>query len=180
MSSDKVVSWSTPYVAASTPHTGDAWATEAASTGGRGTQRILHAGYADATDDVAAMLNLHPGDRVIARWRLILLDGQPVEFADAYYPIAVAEGTPLAKPDKIPGGAAKLLADRGYTAVHVHEEITARRCNSEEQNTLGLAVGDPVLILRRTSYTGDMQPFEAAIMTMKAPGRVLAYDLDAA
>ncbi len=176
MSSDDVVSRSRPYVAGPQPDS-DAWATEAAQTGKTGTHKITGVGHTVADQDVAAMLGIGPGTPVIVRRRLVLLDGEPVETADAYYPPEIADGTGLASPGKIPGGAARLLADLGHAADRVHEEITARLPDDGEQETLGLRYDEPVLIVRRTSYNADGTPFEAAIMVMRADRRVLAYDL---
>lgn len=180
MSDDKLVSRSAPYVAGATPNQGDAWAAEAASTGAKGTQRILFAGLINAPDDIAAMLGLPTGTEVILRRRLLSTDGKAVELANAYYPAAVAANTPLATPAKVKGGVARWLADHGYTAHHVHEEVSARHPDLFEMAALGLRAEDPVLVLQRISNDGDMQPFEAAIMVMRADGRVLAYDLDRA
>ncbi len=180
MSHDHLTSRSTPYIAGSPPEHGDAWAQEASAAGGKGTQQILGAGTTEAPADVAPMLGVDVGAPVIARRRLVLLDDQPVELADAYYPADVAEGTPLATQGKIPGGSAGWLAEHGHSASKVHEEVAARLPNDHEQETLGLGPHDPVLILRRTSYDKNGRAFEAAVMTMRADRRVLAYDLDSA
>ncbi len=180
MSDANLVSRSAPYVAGATPNTGDAWANEAASTGAKGTQRIRSVGLAQAFGDIARMLTLTPGTLIVVRRRLVLLADRPVEMADAYYPATIARDTPLASPGKIKGGAAGWLADHGYTADHVHEEISARLPNADERMALDIGDTDPILILKRTSYTADGQPFEAAIMTMRADRRTLAYDLSSA
>lgn len=173
-----LVSRSTPYVAGATSRAGDAWAQEAASAGAKGTQQILAAGPVKAPADVTPMLGLESGATVIARRRLILADDQPVELADAFYPIDIAGGTPLAQPEKIKGGTAGWLAEHGHNTHRVHEEIAARLPSADEQEALRIGPHDPVLVLRRASYDKGGRVFEAAVMTMRADHRVLAYDLD--
>jgi len=176
MSDERVVSTSAPYTAGGgTP--GDAWGAEAAAAGGKGAQRITFAGPVAATADVAAALRVGVGDLVVARRRLVLLDGAPVETADAFYPEAVAAGTPLAVPSRIPGGAAGFLAGMGYRAYYVREEIRARPPTDEERADLRIPDGEPVLVLTRLSVTSEGTPFEYAVMKMRSAGRVLRYDL---
>src|SRR5262249_15014380 len=123
--SDRAVSAATPYIAGSA-RPGDAWATEAAATGHRGTQRIAWAGQRTAPADATHALGLPDGAPVVARRRVVLLDERPVELADAYYPADIAAGTPLTSTAKIRGGAAALLAGLGHTAAEVREEVSAR------------------------------------------------------
>jgi GntR family transcriptional regulator len=179
MGDERLVSASAPYTAGSGAPPGDAWAAEAAAAGGAGSQRITFAGPVPATADVARALCVEAGVMVVARRRLVLLDGAPVETADAYYPETVAGGTPLAKPSKIPGGAAALLAGMGFGADRVREEIHARVPTPEEQQALHLPEREPVLVLTRVSFTSAGTPFEYAVMTMRSAGRVLRYDLPA-
>lgn len=176
MSQEPLVSRSAPYIANASPPT-DAWADEAAATGGAGTHQITFAGQAEAPTHIAQALGVDQGAHVIARRRLILLNGRPIEISDTYYPADIADGTPLASDQKIKGGAARWLADHGHTAYKVHEEIAARLPTEAERDTLRLGPRSPVLVLRRTSYNTDGRPFEAAVMVMNADRRVLAYDL---
>src|SRR5437867_3785016 len=101
-----VVSTSAPYVASGSARAGDAWATEAAAAGRRGTQTIAWAREVPAAAHVATALDLPEGSPVVTRRRVVLLDDQPVELADSYYPPSIAAGTALAEPTKIRGGAA--------------------------------------------------------------------------
>ncbi|GIJ51199.1 hypothetical protein Val02_80850 [Virgisporangium aliadipatigenens] len=177
MGDERVVGESAAYIAGNGVRPRDAWAAEAAAAGGTGSQRITFAGAVPATADVAAALGVEAGATVVVRRRLVLLDGAPVETADAYYPQAVAGGTPLAEPSRIPGGAAAFLAGMGLGADRVLEEIHARVPTPDERHVLRLPAGEPVLVLTRLSLAGDGTPFEYAVMTMRSAGRVLRYDL---
>ena len=172
MTGNRWTSTSDRYLA---PTSDDAWATEAAEHADQGTQHLGDVGEIAASDDVAAALNLTPGAPVVVRRRVMLLNGQPVELTDSYYPTAVASGTPLAEPAKIPGGAVTLLANLGYTPHDVREDITARPPTPEDRLDLNIPEQEPVIILTRTSRTRDGRPYEYSVMTMVARGRRLTY-----
>ncbi|WP_381801094.1 GntR family transcriptional regulator [Streptomyces niveus] len=164
------VQWSgssTPYLSGNQV---DAWGKEAADRGRVGSQRILKAGPRPADDDVAMRLNLHTGAAVIERQRLILLDGEPVELANSYWPASWADATPLARPGKIPGGAVSLLSHLGYAPGGVDEEVATRPATDEEAEPLKLADGEWVLTLTRTIRTHDGRPYEVSVMV--SPGRI--------
>ncbi|WP_420819999.1 UTRA domain-containing protein [Sinosporangium album] len=77
-----------------------------------GAQLIREVGSAVPPPNVAAMLGLNPGTKAIVRRRTMVLDGKPAELTDSWYPISVADGTALAVPRKIKGGAVTLLQPR--------------------------------------------------------------------
>ncbi|WP_242000077.1 GntR family transcriptional regulator [Streptomyces klenkii] len=171
---EKWTSVSTPYLLPRAAGESDAWTAEAP---GRTSQRLTEVTMAQPPVEVAEALRLAAGDRAVVRRRLILLDGQPVELADSYYPPRIADATPLAEPTKIPGGATTLLARLGY---HVHravEDIEQRPAEPHETEALLLEPGASVLTLTRTSYSANGAPFEASLMVMKAPRR-LRYELE--
>ncbi|WP_369145619.1 GntR family transcriptional regulator [Streptomyces sp. R44] len=176
MSGDAWISETAPYLAPRKPGQSDAWTDEAARRGHRGGQRLLHAGLVDAPDPVRAALRLPATEHVVVRRRLILLDDQPVELADSYYPVAIAGDTPLAEPRKVPGGAVTLLKELGYTGAEVVEDVSAALSTAEEREQLGLPEGSAVLRLLRLTLTGDGTPMEASVMTMPAD-RHLTYRL---
>ncbi|MFK0209684.1 MULTISPECIES: GntR family transcriptional regulator [unclassified Streptomyces] len=174
MAGDSWISETAPYLAPRKPGQSDAWTDEAALRGRRGGQRLLQAGETDAPEDIRNALRLSADERAVVRRRLILLDEQPVELADSYYPVAIAGGTPLAEPRKVPGGAVTLLEELGYTGAEVVEDVSAALATAEESQYLGLPEGSAVLRLLRLTSTADGTPMEASLMTMPA-GRHLTY-----
>ncbi|MEU1731360.1 UTRA domain-containing protein [Streptosporangium sp. NPDC020145] len=170
------MSVSAPYVQ---PRAGgpDAWAQEAAQHGQTGTQLLREVTELEPSADVAAMLNLQPGETAIVRRRTMLLNSQPVELTDSYYPASIARGTRLAEPQKVLGGAVALLAGLGYTPRHAGEDISARPPNDEERQLLQLPSDEWVLVLSRVLRTDAGLPVEASTMTMLARGRHLHYAL---
>ncbi|GAA3012951.1 GntR family transcriptional regulator [Actinokineospora diospyrosa] len=165
---------SMPYVSG---HRGDAWAAEAAEHGGSGTQKLLGVDEVAAPAMVADMLGVEPGERVIARRRVMFFDDHPVELTDSYYPLPIARGTKLAEPRKIRGGAVALLVDLGHPPRRLREDVSARLATPDEQAVLHLDAPACVLLLARVLLTDDDRPVEASVMTMIADGRRLRYEL---
>jgi len=173
----KWVSVSNPYVTPRSVGAHEAWAAEAAQHGHAGTQRLVEVTQIAAAPIVAEALQVAPGEPVVVRRRLILLDNKPVELTDSYYPTAIAQGTPLAEPRKIPGGAVTLLAKLGHRPRRIVEEVNAREPTAEERTALDLDPQEWVLQLIRIAAVDNGQPVEATVITMKARHRHLRYQL---
>lgn len=173
---DRWTGSSTPYIQSGQ---GDAWGKEAAGQGRTGTQRILKAEAVPAPLAVAEALGLRAGAVTILRQRLVLLDDQPVEVANSYWPTSVAAGTALAETGKIRGGAVSLLSRLGYEPGSVTEDVQTRPPTREEAEALQLfGNSDWVLTLTRTISTRDGQPYEVSVMV--SPGRIgrLHYSME--
>ncbi|YCK35206.1 UTRA domain-containing protein [Actinomadura sp. ATCC 39365] len=168
---------STPYLRPQAEGRSDAWTEEAAQQGGVGSTQLREVAQLEASPDVAADLGLDPGQSVVVRRRLVLLNDKAVELADSYYPVSIAQGTPLAQTGKIRGGAVTLLAELGYTAHSTIETIRARPATVEEARLLNLQPADWVLVLRRVIKDHRGVPFETSEMTMVAHDRELRYEL---
>lgn len=171
---EKWTSISTPYLLPRAEGQSDVW-TEAAP--GRTSQRLIEVRETEPPATVAELLHLGANEAVVVRRRLILLDGQPVELANSYYPARIASGSPLARKAKIRGGAPTALAALGYRARRVVEDIEQRPATTAEAAALALAPGSAVLTLTRTVITENGTPYEASLMVMKAPRR-LRYELE--
>ncbi|MFF1441794.1 GntR family transcriptional regulator [Streptomyces sp. NPDC058295] len=171
------VSASLPYLTPRGTGQGDAWAAEAAAQGRRGSQRILHAGEVPAPADVAALLGVPEGEPVVVRRRLILLDDEPSELTDTYYPTVIAAGTRLAGTAKIPGGALTLLAELGHVGVLVREDVTAGMPDEEERHALRTAPEEPVLRLVRLTLDHADRPIQVDRMVMPALRQRLRYQI---
>ncbi|MGI8648142.1 MAG: GntR family transcriptional regulator [Mycobacteriales bacterium] len=168
---------SAPYVTAQPAGQSDAWTAEAKALGRKGSQILREVVEVAPSSRVGDSLGLAAGDKVIARRRTILLDDHPVEIADSYYPLRIAQGTGLAEPRKIRGGAPTLLAELGFTATEVQEEITVRPADTAEPELLEIEPGTLVIELYRITLASDSTPFEASIMTMLPEGRTFRYHL---
>ncbi|MFF2383718.1 UTRA domain-containing protein [Streptomyces sp. NPDC058108] len=153
---------------------GDAWTAEVQQRGG---QQLAEVAEVVPPREVAAALSLEAGAKAAVRRRIILIDGQPIELADSYYPLEVARGTALLEKKKIKGGAPTLLAELGYAARHASEDLEFREADDLERTALALPEGSSVLTLLRTTTTEDGSPFEVQFMVMKAPRR-LHYEIE--
>ncbi|MFI9388922.1 UTRA domain-containing protein [Kutzneria sp. NPDC052558] len=170
------ISVSMPYVTPRQASAPDPWAQEAADHGHVGSQRLLHVGEVQPPPFVAAALQVPPSNPVVLRRRLVLLDDEPVELVESYYPTDIARSTRLAEARKIRGGAPTLLAELGHTLHHVEEDVSVRLAAEDEADLLVLAEPTPVMQLVRTSSSQNERPVEVSVMTM-LPGRHLRYHL---
>ncbi|MEV0599690.1 UTRA domain-containing protein [Streptomyces sp. NPDC050315] len=171
------VSTSMPYVAPGVKGAAEAWDAEAAAKGGRGTQRIVHAGEVPAPSEVAEVFGVPIGTPVVVRRRMMYLDDVPCELTDTYYPAEIARGTGLAGTAKIRGGAVKLLAELGHTGARVREDVLARMPASEERGALQLPPDEPVLQLVRLTVDAADRPIQADVMVMRARSARLRYEI---
>ncbi|WP_149826876.1 GntR family transcriptional regulator [Streptomyces tailanensis] len=180
MSANRWTSTSMPYLTPWEKGHGDAWGADAAAQGRRGTQRIVFAGEVPAPAEVARLFGLAEGEPVVVRRRVILLDDQPNELTDTYYPADIARGTGLAGTAKIRGGAVTLLAELGYVGALVREDVTADVPSEEEQEALRTAPHEPVLRLTRVTLDRDERPIQVDRMVMPALRQRLRYEIDLA
>lgn len=155
------------------------WRSEAERLGMRGTQELTDVGEVAAADDIGGFLGVEPGSTVIVRRRVMLLDDEPVQLADSYYPLDLVRGTPIAERRKLPGGTVAALERLGLELGGFDEHVTARAATPEERQSLRLADGVPVLVLTRTTYTTDGQPVEVSRAILAADRHQLTYRLPA-
>ncbi|MEV8044812.1 UTRA domain-containing protein [Streptomyces griseoluteus] len=177
MSGSAWTSTSMPYLTPQAAGHGDVWAAEAAAKGGRGSQRIVHAGEVGASEEVAGLLGVEVGQAVVVRRRVIELDGAACELTDSYYPVAIARGTRLAERRKIPGGAVALLAELGYRGVRVWEDVAAGMPSPEERDVLRLGAGEPVLRVSRVTLDEGGRAVQADLIVMPGHRQRLRYEV---
>jgi GntR family transcriptional regulator len=173
---DRWVSVSTDYVRPRATDTGDAWREEAARQGRTGSNTLREVAEVRPSADIAKALGLAQDEMAIVRRRVVLLDGQPIELTDSYYPPAIARGTALAELRKVRGGAVTLLNELGYAIVRVHEDVSARMPTSEERELLQMDDDQPVLVVVRLAMSTNDVPIEVTVMTI-ADDRHLRYEL---
>lgn len=175
MSSDE--QWTSVSMRYVTGEPGDAWAAEAKTHGGKGTQRLVTVDTQPAPEAVTSALRLQPGEQVVLRSRVMLLDERPVELVDSYYPASIARDTRLAEMSKIPGGAVAHLASLGYPPRRVVEDVTARLATPVEAEEFGMELPAAVVELSRVIFSDDDRPVEASVMLSPADARRLRYEI---
>jgi GntR family transcriptional regulator len=110
---------------------------------------------APASPSVAEKLEIAPGDLIVVRRRQGSIGAVPWMMMASYFPLDVAEGTPLEQAGEIAHGSIRLLAEMGYPQVGFVDEIGARMPSAREFAFFGLSTGTPVLVVNRTAYTQD-------------------------
>jgi GntR family transcriptional regulator len=129
-----------------------------------------------ATEPVAARLKIEPNALVVCRKILLYIDNRTNAIQDSYYPMDIAEGTPLLSPEDVPGGTIRLLKELGHEEVGHRDEISPRMPTEEEDRLLQLGTGVPVLEWIRTAYT-DKRPVRLTWSTYAGDGIQLIYEL---
>jgi GntR family transcriptional regulator len=114
---------------------------------------LLSAGAVLAPNRAAAALGIAPGSAVIARQRLVTLDGiGPIELGTVYIPVDLSVGTEVAEPHPIDGGVLKhLTARRGIAWGYASERMSARAASADEARLLEIGRRECVLTLLLTA-----------------------------
>lgn len=144
------------------------------ATGRTTSTRLLEVGEGPAPARVAEAFGIPPGDPVLVRSQLALLDGEPAELVWNYYPVSLARGTTLAQARLIPGGA---LAALGITAERVEDHVSVRPATVAEFVALDLPGDVPVLRQFRVAYAEDGHAVEATVMIKSGQRFEIRYDV---
>ncbi|HEV8649215.1 MAG TPA: GntR family transcriptional regulator [Actinomycetes bacterium] len=146
-------------------------------------KRTTETGWTPASDTIAPLLRINPGDRVWARARELLIDGRVAELSVSFFPAEVAEGTPLTTPgDFPPGGVVRVLEDAGHPVLRTYNEARSRLATDEELRVFGT---DPelqplanrvVLEITHATYGVEGEPLEAVVSIRPAAGNVIIFE----
>jgi DNA-binding GntR family transcriptional regulator len=122
---------------------------------------VLAAGQIEADPEVAAILSLAPGDRVLSLERLRLADGAPLALMHNYLPAGLLESWRVRPEDALQTmGLYELLRSHG---VHLHagqQVIGARKATWHESKLLEVPRSATVLTMTRTTFDKAGQPVE--------------------
>lgn len=165
------------FMAPSEPGQPYRWVTEAAKRSQRGGNRILRVAEVTPPRRVRTILGLPDDGTAVLRSRIGLLDDEPAELVDSYYPADLASGTRLADRRKIPGGSPTLLAEMGYPPREQEDEVAARPATSEEFIHLELPADIPVIEVFRVVYSDDRRPIEVTVLVKPAHLFKMGYHL---
>ncbi|HEY9439452.1 MAG TPA: GntR family transcriptional regulator [Mycobacteriales bacterium] len=112
---------------------------------------------------LASAMGLAEGTPVIARRRVTVAEGDPVDLVSAYFPVDLTAGTVLGKPEPIVGGLRRYIETaKGVRFDHVIERTAARLARPDETTVLGISESDPVLSLLITAH----DPTGAVLLAM--------------
>ncbi|SFR91891.1 transcriptional regulator, GntR family [Agromyces sp. CF514] len=133
------------------------WARDLGAAPGAITQEVS---LRRADPEHAEALDVDPGTLVVHVLRLRLLDGRPTMLERLTYIEPV--GRVLFGIDLDAVSITEVLAEHGLGSSDVDHEIDAIAADELDASLLGLAVGAPVLRLRRVSRDDDGRVFEAS------------------
>lgn len=133
------------------------WARDLGAKPGAITQEVS---LRRADDEHAELLGVDPGTRVVHVLRLRLLDGRPTMLERLTYLEPV--GRLLLGIDLDAVSITEVLGEHGFASTDVDHEIDAVAADELDASLLDLAVGAPVLRLRRISRDADGRIFEAS------------------
>jgi GntR family transcriptional regulator len=105
-----------------------------------------------ASAEVAAALGIDEGARVVVRRSHLHLDQEPWSLVASYYPMDIADGTPLEHAGHIAASASLVLAELGHRPAGYRDDIYARMPDPAEAEFFQLATGIPLTVVSRTVY----------------------------
>ncbi|MEV0533118.1 GntR family transcriptional regulator [Kitasatospora sp. NPDC050463] len=105
-----------------------------------------------ARGDIAERLGLRPGEAIVVRRQLRLLDREPYSIEESHYRAGLAAGTPLMEPDQIDGGDEAVLALLGRTEIGAVDHLVARMPGPEEAQWFQGGPGVPLMVQTRVTY----------------------------
>jgi GntR family transcriptional regulator len=140
------------------------WETAAAEQGLDGRMEVDRpaAETLDAPADVAELLELEPGARVVRRRRRAMIGAEAVQTQEAWYPLDIAEAAGLDSPDKVAGGVLLSLIEAGVLAdvASATEYVTAETPDKQLAARLSLGGRGSVLMVDRITRNHAGRPVE--------------------
>ncbi|GAA0529447.1 GntR family transcriptional regulator [Paractinoplanes ferrugineus] len=127
---------------------------------------------------VARNLGVEEGDPVLLRRTTVDHEGHTVQLENAYFPVELTRGTPVAYHDPGEGGIYARLAEKGEVVAVFHERLKARAASPEEVAVLDLKAGPTVLEIVRLSRTED-RVIEVAQLVLDASVYEVWFDVPA-
>ena len=153
----------------------EAWAGQIAAEGRVPSQEIA-VSIVPAPPAVAERLELEPGDRVVVRQRVRLINGARTNINDSYYPYDLVKDSRVLDPGDVPEGITEVLTNLGYPQTRWIDEIDVAMPTPEQQTRLGLGPGTPVAIHTVTAYTADDQPVRCSVNVLPGDRHRIVYD----
>lgn len=155
------------------------WKTETNKQGLSSSQTIRSVEKVTPLPEISGYLELDDGDLVVARRRVLYLDGEPAQLADSYYPSTIADRTEIANNQPISGGTVAALERLGYPPVRFVEQLNARMPTDEEYRLLEMAPGTPIQRHTRVTYAEGDRPTEYTETVMTGDRHVMSYEFPA-
>ncbi|GGQ46302.1 GntR family transcriptional regulator [Streptomyces asoensis] len=152
------------------------WLAEAARHGTDARIRLLDVTERRPPADVRAALGLPPDGTAVLRAQILLVDEEPAELVEAYYPLDIARGTALSERRRIRGGASALLTALGHPPRRSTDRVCARVPTQAQYQALRLTSGMPVLRTLRVVHGDAGRPVEVTVMVKAGHLYELQYE----
>ncbi|MPY64650.1 GntR family transcriptional regulator [Streptomyces spongiae] len=155
------------------------WLVEAAKYGADARISVLDVREARPPADVRTAFGLQEDGVALLRSQILLIDDEPAELVQSYYPLDIARGTALMDRPRIKGGTPALLAELGHPPRLSVDRVSARIPTQEQFQALRLPGSLPVLCTLRVVYTDHERPIEATVMVKAGHLYELQYEYTA-
>jgi GntR family transcriptional regulator len=129
-----------------------------------------------AAPEIAALLGIEAGGRVVVRRRRMYGNDVPVQLATSFLPGDIAAGTLLAASDPGPGGIYSRLGDLGHAPAVFSESVRVRLPAGDEAAFLRMDAEQRVLDVRRLASTDAGRVVEVNEIVMPAHQWELYYE----
>ncbi len=143
---------------------------------GRTPSQLIEVSLVQAGPDLAQRLHLDPGDTVVARRRVRLINGEPTNINDSHFPIDLVKDSEIMSPAYLPRGTDQVLAELGHRQDHAIDEIFVRMPTPTEIHRLGLGPGTPVAVHYDTGYTADGRPVQCAVNVLPGDRHKIVFE----
>ncbi|MGW1780330.1 GntR family transcriptional regulator [Streptomyces sp. NPDC002143] len=155
------------------------WLAEAAKYGTHARTELLDVTETRPPADVRAALGLPPDGTALLRAQILLVDDEPAELVESYYPSDLAQGTPLAERRRIRGGTPALLTELGHPPRRSTDRVSARVPTQDQYRALRLTSSMPVLRTLRVIHSDAGRPVEVTVMVKAGHLYELQYEFTA-
>lgn len=167
------------YMAPAEPGEPYPWLRESSKDGASARSELLEVAEVTPPADVVEALHLPTGGSALLRAQLLLIDDEPAELVQSYYPLEISRGTAMAKRRRIKGGTPALLADLGYPPRLSVDRVSARVPTQEQYRLLQLPGNLPVLRTLRVVHSDGDRPIEASVLVKAGHLYELRYEFTA-
>ncbi|MEV4873201.1 GntR family transcriptional regulator [Streptomyces syringium] len=156
---------------------------EASAHGLKPEQRILNVTTVPSPPEVASRLGVPDGTAVIVRQRLFLVNGEPTQLVDGYYPVDLFRGTPVEGPKRIRGGVSALIEDPSgpirERITQFVEDLEIRMPLPAEADALTIPRGVPLARVLRTAHVEGGRVVEVLDSRIPCDRHTFRYVIDA-
>ncbi|SFA91389.1 GntR family transcriptional regulator [Amycolatopsis marina] len=147
-----------------------------AATEGFTPSSSVKVGFEPASERVAQLLQIEPGDEVTVRDRVMRADGAVVQLAVSRLPRTLTRHTAIEQVDTGHGGTYARLEEAGHRIASFAEHVGARMPEPQEASALQLGSGVPVITVTRLAVTAERTPLEINDIVLPADRYELAYE----